>query len=141
CSSTYIAVLAERGRRMGKTEEKADGVERRHWWCFWRRRRRGCGGAWRAEVEGRIGELEGRVKAVRGGQRRKETVAQSGKGLLRRSDSSAERDVPGWETVAEAVDDSICRAKRALRPLGLFGGICAWWSGSAITTAWEAVHV
>lgn len=122
---------------MAKPEEKGEGDRRRRRW-HGRHGHRGCGGAWRAEAAGRIGELEGRVKAVRGGRQRKERAEPFPQRLLKRS---ARKEPPAGEEVLKAVDADICRAKRALEPLGLLRGICAWWSGSAITTAWEAVHV
>lgn len=84
---------------------------------------RGCG-AWRAEVGGRIGELRGRVKAVKGGRRYSDKT--SVKAVL----SAVERDL-------DCADEAI------REPGGLYRvwpNLCAWWSGSEITTAWEAVH-
>jgi len=82
-------------------------------------------GAWAAEVAGRIGELRGRVKAVKGGR--------------------GSRDTAGIEAVLSAVESDLDRADEALwRPGGglrqIGPRLCAWWSGSAITTAWESVH-
>jgi hypothetical protein len=86
-------------------------------------RRSRCG-AWAAEVDGRIGELRGRVKAVRGG---------------RHSDESA-----GVDAVLRAVEADLDRADDAIGNSASLHRVwlrfCAWWSGSAITTAWEAVH-
>lgn len=113
------------------------------------RRRPKCKGAWRAEVESRIGELDGRLTAVRGGRRQKESIASRGKGLLESwgrkgsagsSESGREGEQQPWEAVAAAVDRDLARAWKAIRRRGRFCGLCAWWSGSAITTAWESVH-
>jgi hypothetical protein len=40
-----------------------------------------------------------------------------------------------------AVEADLDRAETAIRSPTRFGGFCAWWSGSAITAAWESVHV
>jgi hypothetical protein len=91
------------------------------------RRCRKFRGAWRAEVGGRIVELRGRLDAVRGYR----AVAAPGQ-------VAAD---PGWEKVAEAVERDLSRAETALLPPCALGKLGAWWSGSAITTAWESVHV
>jgi hypothetical protein len=85
-------------------------------------RRNRCS-AWAAEVDGRISELRGRVTAVRGG---------------RHSD-----DIAGIDAVLSAVEEDLDRAENAIRHPGglrIWSRLCAWWSGSAITTAWELVH-
>src|SRR4051812_11673950 len=73
-----------------------------------------------AEVDGRISELRGRVTAVRGG---------------RHGDDTA-----GIAAVLGAVEGDLDRAEDAIRHSAGLGRLCAWWSGSAITTAWEVVH-
>jgi hypothetical protein len=73
------------------------------------------GGAWRAEVSARMGELEDRVKAVPVDPKR-----------------------PYRETVRATVDDELNRAFTAMTRDR--STIRAWWSGASITKAWEAIH-
>jgi hypothetical protein len=86
--------------------------------------------SWSAEVEGRIGELRGRMEAVAGGR-------EKSAGILRNGNE-------GKREVLCAVAKDLNRAEDAIygrRPRFRFWlNVCAWWNGSEITTAWEAVH-
>jgi hypothetical protein len=88
-----------------------------------KKERAGASVAWRAEVTARIDELEGRLKAVRGGCR---------------------ADVACREDVEEAVTASLSTAQRAVerrpsrcRPWRRLGD---WWTGATLTEAWECTH-
>lgn len=89
-------------------------------------------GAWRAEVDGRVGELTGRLAAVTGGRR-------IGQGKYGRK-----REEVAWDEIAAAVDEDLDRATAAIEQPSRWShpwlNLSAWWSGSAITTAWESVH-
>lgn len=65
-----------------------------------------------------------RLEAVEGGRR-----------------GSEGHDVRGWESVAAGIQAELAAAKTAIQPSGWLRGVCAWWSGAAITKAWESVHV
>jgi hypothetical protein len=71
-------------------------------------------GAWRAEVGARIAELEGRLAAT-------------------------EPKTTTDRAVKESVEDELDRAYTAIGN-GITPSIPAWWSGSSVTMAWEAVH-
>ena len=74
------------------------------------------GGAWRAEVGARIAELEDRLVAA--------PV----------DPTSAER-----QAIRDSVEEELDRAHTAAGS-GLAPSVPAWWTGSSITKAWEAVH-
>lgn len=105
--------------------------------CFARKEKkndwRGLTGAWRAEVRARIDELQGRLKAVKGGCR-----AKAGGRLKGSKDMSCRTEVEA------AVTDSLNAAGRAVdgrpscwKPWRRLSG---WWSGAPLTEAWECVH-
>jgi hypothetical protein len=75
-------------------------------------------GIWQAEVIGRADELRGRLEMARG----------------------AAGAAPGPQEVATfgAVTRSLTNAEKAAGPAK--GRLKAWWSGAAITEAWESIH-
>jgi hypothetical protein len=73
-------------------------------------------GAWRAEVSARIAELEDRLAAV--------------------PESAKARD----RAIRESVEDELDRAYTAASANGVPPSFPAWWTGSTLTRAWEAVH-
>lgn len=77
-------------------------------------------GIWQAEVVGRADELRGRLEAVKG----------------------ATGPAPSEEDVAifGAVQRSLESAERAAGPIKRGSRLKAWWSGAAITEAWESIH-
>jgi hypothetical protein len=82
---------------------------------LWRR------GIWRTEVELRIAEIRHRLDTVTNG-RAKNRLASHG-------------------TVPKAINELLGNAEKAAGPpRGRFAGVRSWWSGAAITTAWQSVH-
>ena len=77
-------------------------------------------GIWQAEVVSRVGELETRRRAVKG----RKGSATSGE----------EREI--LEAVEEGLETAITAATKG----NAWDRLKAWWTGSAITQAWEAVH-
>jgi hypothetical protein len=73
-------------------------------------------GAWRAEVSARIAELEDRLAAV--------------------PESAKARD----RAIRKSVGDELDRAYTAASTNGVPPSFPAWWTGSTLTRAWEAVH-
>lgn len=78
---------------------------------LWRR------GVWRTEVLLRIAEIRHRLATV------------------------GDDRVAGRETVPAAIEELLGHAEMAVgRPPSLLAGVSSWWSGAAITAAWQSVH-
>ena len=77
-------------------------------------------GAWQAEIASRVDELRGRLKVVEGA-----------KNETRLGERAA---------IHEAVATSLNTAEAAASGGLAWSRLKAWWTGSAITRAWEAVH-
>lgn len=77
-------------------------------------------GIWQAEVIGRADELRGRLEVAKGAQG---TVV-----------------APSDAATFTAVERSLESAERAAGPIKPGRALKAWWSGAAITEAWESIH-
>jgi hypothetical protein len=78
-------------------------------------------GIWQAEVASRVGELDGRLKAVEG---RKQTPGPT-----------AEETA-----IMKSVEERLEVAKAATDGADPWSQLKSWWTGAAITEAWESVH-
>jgi hypothetical protein len=88
------------------------------------------GGAWRAEVDARIGELEDRLTAVCDVAANAEKTAGC---------SGAKIDATCLAEIEGSVRAELDRAVTAANARKGVGAN-AWWTGSSITRAWEALH-
>lgn len=77
-------------------------------------------GIWQAEVIGRADELRGRLEVAKG-------VKGTAAG-------------PSDAATFRAVEQSLESAERAAGPIKRGSSLKAWWSGAAITEAWESIH-
>jgi hypothetical protein len=77
-------------------------------------------GIWQAEVVGRADELRGRLDAAKG--------------------AAGPAPEAGDAAVFRAVERSLDSAERAAGTMKQSSRFKAWWSGAAITEAWDAIH-
>lgn len=96
-----------------------------------------CGGAWRAEVRSRILELTGRLTMVR-------CQTPKTKGRLTvvgckgfKSQHTAMPTTAGIDAAKACIDEAETASRNRS---GLLCGLGAWWTGSALTESWEAIH-
>jgi hypothetical protein len=87
------------------------------------------GGAWRAEVDARIGELEDRLAAV--------CNPPAGKGTIGCADPKS--DAAAREAIEGRVRVELEKAVAAANDVQGCGWR-SWWTGASITKGWEAVH-
>ncbi|MEX0972392.1 MAG: hypothetical protein WDZ46_03945 [Solirubrobacterales bacterium] len=83
------------------------------------------GGIWRAEVGNRVRELENRLTVARS-LRSHERLGKPRDDFTRESETAIER--------------SLGDAKEAIDLPASSDRVAAWWTGSAITAAWEPIH-
>ncbi len=100
-------------------------------------RSRCCDGSWRAEVRSRILELTGRLTVVRCQAPKPKSGGLAVVACKSLKPDTAMPTRAGVEATKSCIDEAETASRN---PAGLLRRLGAWWTGSALTESWEAIH-